>query len=83
MTTVIPANLDEKAHFVTDHNDGSYSVSLHTIIAWVIEYKNGSWVADPVFTIPVPKETIVIPLAGKGGPPIKYTKEQLRRSRSW
>ena len=83
MTTVIPANPDEKAHFLTNHDDGSFTLSLHTIIAWVVEYKDGYWVADPVFTIPVPKETKVIPVVSKGSAPITYRKEQLRRSTSW
>ena len=83
MTTVIPANPDEKAHFLTDRSDGSFTVSLHSIIAWVVEYENGSWTANQVFASPIPEGTTVMPLAGKGGAPITYTKEQLRRSTSW
>jgi hypothetical protein len=83
MTTAIPANPDEKAHFLTERSDGSFTASFHTIIAWVIEYKNGSWIANPVFATPIPEGTTVIPLARKGTAPITYTKEQLRHSTSW
>lgn len=79
MTTVIPANPDEKANFYTQNDDGSITVSLHTILAWVVEYNNGTWMAEPVFSIKVPKGTTVIPLASKGSPPISYPKEQINR----
>jgi hypothetical protein len=79
MTTVITANPDEKANFLTPNEDGSISVSLHTIVAWVVEYNNGAWTAEPVFSIVVPKGTKVIPLASRGSVPIPYSKEQLNR----